>query len=102
VSFQVHEEILPTLIPHAEFGAPQCCGCLYGRIVAGTAGIICNECLEIVQMTPPDGLRRALDEMELHLELASALCQHCGSVNLIPGFSHVEAFVCRTCGKGHG
>lgn len=30
---------IPTIIPHADFGAPDCCGCLFGRI-AGDRGII--------------------------------------------------------------
>jgi hypothetical protein len=75
---------------------------MYGRIVRRTAGILCNECLEILQMVQPDGLRRALDEMELQLSIAITLCRYCGAVNLFPGFSRVEVFVCQTCGKGNG
>jgi hypothetical protein len=47
-------------------------------------------------------LRRTLDEMEVQLEVATALCQQCRSVNLFPGLSRVEAFVCQTCGKENG
>jgi hypothetical protein len=101
VSFQVHEETVPALIPHAEFGAPQCCGRLHERIVMKTAGIICNECREMIRIIPLGDLRRALDEMELQLEVATGLCNHCGAVDLFPGFSRVEAFVCETCGKGN-
>ena len=43
--------------------------------------------------------RRTLDEFELELEIATALCRHCRSVNLIPGLSGVGVFVCNTCGK---
>jgi hypothetical protein len=47
-------------------------------------------------------LQRTIDERELQLDLAIGLCSHCGAVNLLPGFSRVEAFVCQTCGKGNG
>ena len=50
---------------------------------------------------PPGALRRALDEMECQLEVAAGLCWYCRSVNLFPGFSRVEAFVCQMCGKGN-
>jgi uncharacterized protein (DUF983 family) len=30
----------------------------------------------------------------LALDLASAHCPHCGSVNLFPGFSRVLVFIC--------
>jgi hypothetical protein len=63
-AFVGREEITPTNIPHAKFGAPRCGGFLYGRKVRETAGIICDECFQIVQMVSPAGdLRRTLNEM---------------------------------------
>lgn len=41
-----------------------------------------------------------LGEMDLSLDVASAFCPHCRSVNLFPGFSHMLPFTCKTCGKG--
>jgi uncharacterized protein (DUF983 family) len=38
--------------------------------------------------------------MESTLDVASAQCLHCGSVNLFPGFSEMVAFVCDDCGEG--
>lgn len=102
MSFQIHEKVIPTLIPHAKFGAPQCRGYLYGRTVMKTAGIVCNKCLEIIRLVRPGNLQRLMDEMELQLEVASALCHHCGAASLFPGFSHVDAFVCRECVTGNG
>ena len=67
----MREEIIPTLIPHAKFGAAQCPGRLYGRIIRKTAGIICDECLQIIRMVPPGDLRQVLDEMELRVKAAS-------------------------------
>ena len=40
-----------------------------------------------------------LTEMELTLNLASAICPHSGSVNVFPGFSQMLAFTCRACGE---
>jgi uncharacterized protein (DUF983 family) len=37
--------------------------------------------------------------MELTLDVTSAICPHCGAVNLFPGFARMLAFVCRECGK---
>ena len=95
-------EDIPTPIPHMDFGAPDCCGCLTGRIVGDRGEIFCNECAEVVRAVPAVDLQRTIDERELQLDLAIGLCSHCGAVNLLPGFSRVEAFVCQTCGKGNG
>jgi hypothetical protein len=86
-------EDIPTPIPHMDFGAPDCCGCLTGRIVGDRGEIFCNECAEIVRAVPAADLQRALDDMESQLEVATGLCEHCGSVNLFPGLSRVEAAV---------
>lgn len=102
VSYSAVSEKIPTVIPHAEFGAPNCCGCLVGAISSGTAEIICNECGDVIAYVTPENLRQVLSDMESQLDLATALCRHCGAVNLLPGFSHVNAFVCQTCGKANG
>jgi hypothetical protein len=34
------------------------------------------------------------------MESCEAACSHCGKVNHIGGFSKVEAFICRHCGRG--
>jgi hypothetical protein len=62
---KVREEINPTDIPHAKLGAPKCGGFLYGRTFGETAGIVCNECFEIVQMVSPGDLARVLADMAL-------------------------------------
>jgi len=46
------------------------------------ADIICNECEAVVRMIPTADLRRTLDEMESSLDLASAICPHCGRSHL--------------------
>lgn len=88
-----------TILPHSDFGDPQCCGCLYGVVHGHTARIVCNECGVVVRKVSASELQRTFDEMELTLDLVSAKCPHCGSVNLFPGFTEVVAYVCRDCGK---
>ena len=64
-----------------------------------TADIICNECEAVVRTVPTADLQCTLDEMESTLDVATARCPHCGSVNLFPGFSEMLAFVCKECGE---
>jgi len=35
-----------------------------------TGGVVCDECLEIIQMVPPKNLEQVLKEMELQAEAA--------------------------------
>jgi ribosomal protein S27E len=88
-----------TVIPHSNFGTPECSGCLFARIGLDTAVIACDGCGKIVRRVAAGDLQRTLDEMELQLEVATALCRHCRAVNLFPGLSRVAAFVCQACGK---
>ena len=32
------------IIPHSDFGDPNCCGCLFGIVRGDEADIRCNEC----------------------------------------------------------
>jgi hypothetical protein len=84
--------IVPTLIPHSQFGDENCGGTLTGMHGAKLAEIICNECGAVVAYVAGD-LRQTLNKLESQLELATGQCQHCGSVNLFPGLSRVEAAV---------
>ena len=88
-----------TTLPHSDFGDPECCGCLYGVIRPDGAAILCNECAAVVRYVPKEALRQVLDEMEISLDVATEKCPHCGSINLLPGFSRMRAFTCRECGK---
>jgi ribosomal protein S27E len=75
VQFQVYEELVPTLIPHSEFGAVNCCGCLAGMQVEELAEIVCNECGSLIAYVVGD-LRQALNELESRLALANALSRN--------------------------
>lgn len=93
------ERIIATVIPHSDFGDPDCCGCLNGIVRGDEGDIVCNECEAIIRRVPATELQRTLDEMELTLDIASAQCPHCGATHLAPGFSELIAFVCDKCGE---
>jgi len=88
-----------TIIPHSALDAPDCCGCLMVVIDGLTAQLICNECHVLIRAVPAIEVEQRLREMELALSLSSAMCPHCGAVNLFPGLSQVIAFVCHECGE---
>ena len=88
-----------TMLPHADFGDPDCCGCLNGVIRGHQADIVCNECAAVIRTVPVADLQRTLDTMELALNSCTELCQHCGKVNVFPGFSRMTVFTCRECGE---
>jgi hypothetical protein len=92
------DKIIGTVIPHSDFGNPDCCGCLNGIVEGETAKIECNECGAVVRTVPASDLQRTLDEMELSLDVSVEKCPHCGSVNVMPGFSKVLAYTCDGCG----
>jgi hypothetical protein len=90
---------LPTTIPHADFGDPECCGCLVTEVHGDIAVISCDECGTVLKTIPASELQHTLDEMESKLDLAVARCRYCGAVNLQPGFDRLVAFVCDRCGN---
>ena len=87
------------ILPHSEFGAPECCGLLLPFECGDFADIICNECGATIQTVRAADLRRKLDELQLKLDVASERCPFCRSVNLLPGFSQMLAFTCRSRGR---
>jgi len=87
------------VLPHSDFGDAEGCGLLLPFERGDFADIICNECGAIVQTVEAPDLRRALDEMQLKLDVASERYPFCRSVNLLPGFSQMLAFTCRSCGR---
>jgi len=86
-------------LPHADFGAPDCGGCLNGIIRGEQANIECNECGAVVRNVAAADLQRTLDEMELSLVMCTAMCPHCGKVNIFPGFSEMISYTCQECGR---
>ena len=90
------------ILPHQDFGDPDCCGTLWPLIRTDQpelADIICNECDVVVKTVPIADLERTLREMEFALDMCSETCPHCGKENLFAGFSEILAYTCRHCGK---
>jgi len=94
------DRFIGTKIPHADFGDADCCGCFVAMIRNARADIVCNECGLVYGSVPEGDLDSTLTNMELELPVATALCQHCGSVSLFPGFTEMIAFACQSCGRG--
>ena len=88
------------IIPHQTVGAPGCCGCLYVRVNGDLADIVCNECEAVIRTVPLSEVEAVVLAMEKTDTICSAVCAHCGSVNMFPGLSVVDMFVCHECGEG--
>jgi ribosomal protein S27E len=88
-----------TAIPHSDFGDPECCGCLNGIYRGDIAVIECNECGAIIRTVAADEIEKALHEIEQSMDLATAICSHCGATHISPGFSRLLVFTCEECGK---
>lgn len=95
---QVADQPYP-IIPHEDVEKVDCCGCLVVGKCGDLANLTCNECGVVVRTVPLDRAAAALAEMESS-EICSARCTHCGALNVFPGFSAIEAFVCSECGEG--
>jgi hypothetical protein len=83
-----HERV--PIIPHSDFGDPDCCGCLFGVVQGDLAVIVCNECRVVVRTFAPADLQRTLDEMELEGDVASAVCPYCGCDSFGSRFLNVD------------
>jgi uncharacterized protein (DUF983 family) len=92
--------MIATTFPHSSFGDPECCGCFTVALDGDIAHVMCNQCEAVVSTVPAGDVQRVLDEMEIGLDLATAICPHCRNVNLFPGFTKMIAFVCHSCGNG--
>lgn len=55
---------------------------------------VCNTCHSILLT-----FQRPTPEVKPAPDVASAMCPHCGSVNLFPGVTKMLAYVCHECGK---
>ena len=88
------ESPIGSILPHADFGDPECCGCLNAIAYGDEFDLTCNECGAIVRTVPAEDLTATLNEMELQLGMCTQMCPHCRTVNIFPGFDRIEAFVC--------
>jgi hypothetical protein len=87
------------IIPHEDVEKVDCWGCLVVVERGYQADLTCNECGVVVRTVPLELTAATLAQME-STEICSARCTHCGALNIFPGFSAIEAFVCSECGEG--
>ncbi|HEY6345100.1 MAG TPA: hypothetical protein VIY49_26685 [Bryobacteraceae bacterium] len=90
------------IIPHENADA-DCCGCLVPNVDGEQVRLVCNECGAVVATITlaqfeagyvPEDLRPGA--------VTTAVCPHCGAVQVFPGFSSIDAFICSECGQGVG
>ena len=89
------------ILAHADFGNPDCCGCIFAVNRGEEADIACDECGAIIRTVLPADLRQKLDEMKSQLVLPVGSANTACTVNLFPGFSRMLGFICHECGKGN-
>ena len=83
-----------------DWGDRECCGCLIAVERGDQADLVCNECGAVVGTIPTSKVQFVMTEMSLANGVAGEICPHCGAVNLFPGFTSMEAYVCCECGQG--
>jgi hypothetical protein len=88
------------IVPHKVATGAKCDGCLIIEEHGDVADLKCNSCPVVVDTVPIDRAGSRLMELASSVEICSARCPHCGAVNVFPGYSVIEAFVCRQCGEG--
>jgi len=87
------------IVPHEVATGDDCDGCLIVVEHGDVADLKCNSCGAVVDTVPIDRVGVRLIELGSD-EICSEWCPHCGSLNTFPGFSAIEAFICRECGEG--
>jgi hypothetical protein len=85
------------MVPHEIATGADCDGRLIVEEHGAVVVLKCNSCGAVVDTVPIDHAGTRLMELA---SICSAPCPRCGRVNLFPGFSVVEAFICRECGEG--
>jgi hypothetical protein len=93
-----HKDI--PIVPHSDVGDPECCGRLIAVERGDQTDIVCNECGALVRTVPTPEAVRSLLQMAMAHGVCSATCPHCGTLNTFPGWSSMQAYICRECGGG--
>ena len=94
----MHE--IPILVPHADYGDPECCGIIMPVERGDQADLVCNECGAIISSVCLDEADLTLLRMAMSGGFCSETCPHCGELNTFPGFGSVDAYPCRHCDLG--
>ena len=88
----------PILVPHADFGDPECCGIIMPVASGNQADLQCNECGTVISTVPAAEADPTLLRMAMSLGFCSETCPVCSDVNTFTGYSSMEAYTCRHCG----
>jgi hypothetical protein len=88
------------IVPHSDVGDEDCCGCLYPVERGDVADLVCNECGALIQTVPLFEVEQTLLRMAMSQGCCSAICPHCQVVNMFPGFTTIEFYICKECGEG--
>jgi hypothetical protein len=93
---------LGVIIPHEVVAKVECCGCLVAIRRGHTAEIRCNECNALIQTVPLNEIEATMAKLAMPMweEVTSERCSHCGALNVFPGFSTIDAYICKECGEG--
>ena len=94
-----HDERGYLVVPHQALVGGNCEGCIMVHERDGQADLKCNACDVIVRTVPIDQAAATLFELA-STEICTERCPHCGALNVVPGFSAMEAFICSECGEG--
>jgi hypothetical protein len=88
------------LLPHSEFGNPQCPGLFFPSARGNVVDLMCNDCGFVLCTVPPADVERMQDELQAAVGGGNkAQCPRCGIVNRLPPFTEILAFTCRNCGE---
>jgi hypothetical protein len=60
---------------------------------------VCNECGELITMVAISDVEKVLAQFLAQQDFCTARCPHCAALNIFPGFSSIETFVCSWCRK---
>jgi phage FluMu protein Com len=88
------------IVPHSDFGDEECCGCLYPVEHGDQVDLVCNECGALIQTVSITEVEPTLLRMAMSQGFFTATCPHCGALNTFPGFTSIEAYICKECGEG--
>jgi hypothetical protein len=70
-------------------------------LTMGRARMICNERIRLAGNSLFRIFSERLTKWSLSLDVVTALCSSCSSVNLLPGFTKIDAFICRKGGASN-
>jgi hypothetical protein len=88
------------IIPHENAGV-DCLGCLVPKVDGEQVRLVCSECAAVAATITKAQYEAGYVPEELRFEeVTTEKCPHCGALQVFPGFSSIDAFVCSWCGLG--